>query len=164
MRPHSIQSTPAVTTVEGRIHLVRGHKVILDRDLAELYGVSTKALNQAVKRNAERFPGEFLFRLTKEEAAALGSQIVILDTAKPTPPDRSQSVTGSPDAADGEDLRSQIVTSNEQRGGRRYFPYAFTEHGALMAANILRRPILAGEWGQAAEAGAAPAGRPLVRV
>ncbi|MGD0815917.1 MAG: ORF6N domain-containing protein [Verrucomicrobiota bacterium] len=115
-----------VTTVEGRIHLVRGRKVILDRDLAELYGVSTKALNQAVKRNIQRFPDEFVFQVAKEEADSLRSQSVTLNEPDPN--------------------RSQIVTLNEavpdSRRGKhlKYLPYAFTEHGALMAANVLRSP------------------------
>src|SRR5258707_248432 len=96
--------------VNSLITEVRGHKVILDADLARVYGVPTKVLNQAVKRNNERFPQDFLLRLTIAEAAEM--QV----------------------------LRSQIVTSNEKRGGRRYLPYAFTEHGALMAANILNSP------------------------
>lgn len=90
--------------VEQRIHSIRGHRVILDSDLASLYGVATKRLNEQVKRNADRFPEDFMFRLTEEEA---------------------------------EVLRSQIATSSEGHGGRRYQPYAFTEHGAIMAANVL---------------------------
>lgn len=93
--------------VESRILLLRQQKVILDRDLAELYGVPVKHLNQAVKRNQERFPADFMFQLTAKE---------------------------------DEVLRSQIVTSNEGRGGRRYPPYAFTEHGAIMAATVLNSP------------------------
>jgi phage regulator Rha-like protein len=89
--------------VEDRILSVRGLNVILDADLADLYGVETRVLNQAVRRNAERFPDDFMFRLSKEEFAVL----------------RSQSVTSS-------------------WGGRRTPPYAFTEHGSLMAANVLR--------------------------
>ncbi len=77
--------------------------MLLDSDLAALYGVPTKALNQAVKRNIERFPAEFAFQLTREEF---------------------------------DDLRSQIVTSSSH-GGRRFLPHVFTEHGALMAANVL---------------------------
>jgi hypothetical protein len=92
-----------VAKIESRILLIRGQKVMLDADLAELYGVETRTLNQAVKRNLERFPEDFMFHLTDEEA---------------------------------ENLRSQIVISN--RGGRRYLPYAFTEHGALMLGNVLK--------------------------
>jgi hypothetical protein len=90
--------------IESRIYLVRGQKVILDSDLAALYGVPTKRLNEQVKRNRDRFPADFMFQLTSNEA---------------------------------EDLRSQIATSSRGHGGRRYRPYAFTEHGAVMAASVL---------------------------
>jgi hypothetical protein len=93
--------------VDRTILTIRGERVMLDADLADVYGVTTKALNQAVKRHPDRFPEDFRFRLTAEE-------------------------TGS--------LRSQIVTSKEGRGGRRYLPWAFTEHGALMAAAVLNSP------------------------
>jgi len=89
--------------VAQRIYLVRGHKVMLDADLALLYNVETRALVQAVKRNPRRFPSDFMLQLTNEEWAA---------------------------------LRSQNVTS-KGRGGRRYAPYAFTEHGALMLSSVL---------------------------
>jgi len=89
--------------IERAIILVRGEKVMLDSDLAEIYGVETKALNRAMKRNANRFPPDFMFQLTVEETA---------------------------------NLRCQIGTSSSY-GGRRYLPYAFTEHGALMLANVL---------------------------
>ena len=85
------------------IYQLRGSRVILDFDLARLYDLPTKALNQAVKRNQDRFPEAFMFQVTARELA---------------------------------NLRSQIVTSSFH-GGRRYLPYAFTEHGALMAANVL---------------------------
>ncbi len=101
---------PAVAALAQSIHLVRGQKVMLDSDLAVLYGVPTKALNQAVKRNADRFPADFMFQLSGDEYLA---------------------------------LRSQFVTSNATaagRGGRRYLPWAFTEHGALMAATVLNSP------------------------
>ena len=91
-----------VERIENKIFLIRGQKVMLDMDLAELYLVPTKVLNQAVRRNIERFPDDFMFQLTWEEVLA---------------------------------LRSQIVTSN--RGGRRYLPYAFTEHGVAMLSCIL---------------------------
>jgi ORF6N domain len=92
--------------IEQRIYSIRGVRVILDSDLAALYGVSTKAFNQAVKRNVSRFPEDFMFRLSKEEAEAIQLS-------------RSQNVTLK---------RGQNV---------KYLPYAFTEHGALQAANIL---------------------------
>ena len=88
---------------------VRGQKVILDADLAKLYGVSTKALNQAIKRNAERFRLDFMFGLTRDEAQNI------------------------------QDSRSQNVTLNRGQNIK-YLPYAFTEHGALMAANLLKSP------------------------
>jgi hypothetical protein len=88
--------------VESRIFVLRGQKVILDSDLAELYGVPVKRLNEQVKRNQERFPPDFMFQLSAEELSS---------------------------------LRSQNATS--KRGGRRYLPYAFTEHGAIMAATVL---------------------------
>jgi len=97
---------PLVPTdsVESRILTIRGQKVILDADLATIYGVETKALNRAVKRNAKRFPSDFTFQLARNEV---------------------------------ENLRCQIGTSSLNYGGRRYLPYAFTENGAIMAANVL---------------------------
>jgi len=91
--------------LEGLILLVRGQKVMLDSDLAALYGVATKALNQAVRRNVERFPEDFMFQLSLEEANR---------------------------------LRSQIVTSSFDHGGRRHLPYVFTEQGAAMLSSVLR--------------------------
>lgn len=106
-----------IARVEERIFLVRGMRVMLDSDLARLYGVPTKALNQAVKRNQERFPEIFMFRLTARECANLRSQVVI--SRLPT-------------------MRSQIVTAS--RRNLRFQPFAFTEHGALMTANVLNSP------------------------
>jgi hypothetical protein len=94
------ESVLVPNSIENRIVLVRDQKVLLDSDLAALYDVEVKALNQAVKRNEERFPSDFVFQLTAEENEA---------------------------------LRSQTVTSKRSRGGRRYAPYAFTEHGARVA-------------------------------
>jgi ORF6N domain len=96
--------TTLASAVESRILLLRHQRVILDTDIADLYGVPVKVLNQQVKRNRERFPADFVFRLTSKEDAV---------------------------------LRSQFVTSKPGRGGRRYAPYAFTEHGAIMAATVL---------------------------
>jgi ORF6N domain len=107
---HELISIPE-ESVERSILLIRSQKVILDRALAKLYGVSTKVLNQAVKRNPERFPSDFMFQLTMEEAKAL------------EPPR----------------LRSQIVTLKNPRGKHlKYRPYAFTEHGILMLSSVLR--------------------------
>jgi hypothetical protein len=91
-------------SIEGSILTIRGQRVILDHDLARLYGVSTKRLNEQVKRNRDRFPDDFMFQLEVQEVGS---------------------------------LRSQIATSNGAKGGRRYRPYVFTEHGAVMSANVL---------------------------
>jgi ORF6N domain len=93
--------------IEGlKIYLVRGYSIVLDSDLASVYGVETRVFNQAFRRNQERFPADFAFELTKEEWGSLRSQFVILKA-----PGRGQH--------------------------RKYLPWAFTEHGALMAATIL---------------------------
>lgn len=97
----------AVGDITRSITVLRGHRVILDAELAAIYGVTTGRLNEAVKRNAERFPEDFMFRLSAAEHAA---------------------------------LISQIATSKSGRGGRRKLPWAFTEHGAIQAANILNSP------------------------
>jgi hypothetical protein len=106
------------TQIQSFILTVRGQKVILDADLAFLYGVETKRLNEAVKRNADRFPDDFAFRLIQQEVALL----------------KSQFATSSSDVN-----RSQIATGSAH-GGRRKLPMVFTEHGAIMAANVLNSP------------------------
>ena len=131
----------APPNIDSRITTVRGQKVILDSDLASIYGVPTRRLNEQVKRNARRFPQDFLFRLTAEEMEQCQrsrSQFVTLERGgsiegPTTEPDSSQIGTGSP----GTSLKSQIATSSSTHGGRRKLPYAFTEHGAIMAANVL---------------------------
>ena len=107
--------------LEPLICEIRDQRVILDADLARIYGVSTRVFNQAFKRNQERFPTDFAFQITAAELDNLRSQSVI-------------SSSQQPDSA--RDTWSQTVTSSH--GGRRYLPWAFAEHGALMAANILR--------------------------
>jgi phage regulator Rha-like protein len=102
--------------MKDKLYTVRGQRVIIDRDLAAIYGVSTKALNQAVKRNADRFPDDFAFQLTPQEAADLL---------------RSQAVISNKKT-----MRSQNVTASKRNV--RFCPYAFTEHGTMMAANVLR--------------------------
>lgn len=114
------------TSVDSLILNIRNQKVILDADLAELYGVKTIHLNQAVKRNKDRFPEDFVFQLSREELQGLKSQIVMSNAEK---------IEHQYDGA----LKSQFATA-KSRGGRRTLPYAFTEHGALMAANILNSP------------------------
>jgi hypothetical protein len=95
--------TPTLA-VESRVLILRHQRVILDVDLAQLYAVPVKRLNEQVRRNQERFPADFMFQLNSKEHEA---------------------------------LRSQIATSKKGRGGRRYTPFAFTEHGAIMAATVL---------------------------
>lgn len=119
--------------IERAILLIRGEKVILDADLAALYGVTAKRLNEQVKRNRSRFPEDFMFQLTWEETRSLRLQIATLDGSG-TEGSRSQFVTLNGSGRDG--LRSQIATLD--RGKHlKYRPYAFTEHGAIMAANVL---------------------------
>ena len=112
-----------IVLIQRRIYEFRGRKVILDRDLASLYGVETKALNQAVKRNLGRFPEDFMFQLTKEEAEFSRSQIVTMDNHA-----ENERV---------EPLRSQIVTLKGRGHNIKYLPYAFTEHGVVMMASLL---------------------------
>ena len=111
--------------IENLIHIIRDKKVMLDFDLAMLYGVETKSLNQAVKRNIERFPEDFMFQLSRKEWNTLSAE---LSTSQF---DEYENVTS---------LRSQFVTSNK-RGGTRYSPYAFTENGVAMLSSVLRSPI-----------------------
>ena len=116
--------------IENRIFLIRNRKVMLDSHLAELYGVSTKALNQAVKRNRARFPADFMFQLNRGELANWMSQSVISNPGKVI--SRSRIVTGSRGRTN---LKSQFVTSSY--GGRRSLPYAFTEQGVAMLSSVL---------------------------
>ena len=109
--------------VVSKIFLIRSKKVMLDKDLADLYGVETKVLNQAVKRNLERFPADFMFQLNKQEAEIWKSQIEISNL-------RHQIGTSS--------LRSQIVTLKNGRGQHiKYLPYVFTEQGMAMLSSVL---------------------------
>jgi phage regulator Rha-like protein len=104
----STDQLPALQSIDLAITLLRGQRVILDTDLAQLYGVETKRVNEQVKRNLERFPADFMFQLDADELAA---------------------------------LRSQIATLKPGRGQhRKYAPFAFTEHGAIMAATVLGSP------------------------
>ena len=121
--------------IRSRIFTIRGVQVMLDRDLAELYGVATKVLNQAVKRNIERFPERYMFQLNKDDVANMRSQIVTGSSAATSL--GSQDVTLNSDES-GSILRSQFVTS--RWGGARYLPYAFTEHGIIMLASVLNSP------------------------
>jgi hypothetical protein len=113
-------NTMDTNIIRGKIYEIRGQKVMLDFDLAELYGVETRVFNQAVKRNADRFPGDFMFRLTAEEWEKYSVQDV-------------QVVDNQTD-----ENSSQIVMTSSEGGntrknrGKAYLPYAFTEHGVSM--------------------------------
>jgi len=109
-------SKKIIAVDEPAIQLVRGQRVMLDSDLAAIYQVSTKRLNQQLRRNRSRFPADFAFQLTVEELTNL----------------RLQFATSS--------LTSQITTS-KKHGGRRYLPWVFTEHGAIMLASILNSDV-----------------------
>lgn len=98
-----------IKSIQNRIYEIRGERVMLDFDLAELYEAETKTVNQAVKRNARRFPADFMFQLSSEEWQTIKQEELF--------------------------LRSQIVTT--KRGGSRYLPYAFTEQGVAMLSGIL---------------------------
>jgi phage regulator Rha-like protein len=106
-KPTASRST-AMEPIEPLIQEIRGQKVIVDVDLANIYGVETRVLNQAVRRNVEKFPSDFLFRLTPAEVRRVN--------------------------------RSQTVIGPQKHRNPRYRPFAFTEHGAIMAANILNSP------------------------
>jgi hypothetical protein len=112
--------------IQQKIFEIRGQKVMLDFDLAALYEVETRVFNQAVKRNIESFPDDFMFRLTTKEWREMRSQIVIAYA----------------ESSDHQSTNSsQIVMSSKKHRGESYLPYAFTEHGVTMLASILKSPI-----------------------
>lgn len=111
--------TISTEIVSRKIFFIRGHKVMIDRDLAGLYGVATKVLNQAVKRNIDRFPDDFMFQLSWEETESLKSQIV------------------TSNQENSQNSRSQNVTLKQGRNVK-FLPYAFTEQGVAMLSSILR--------------------------
>ncbi len=111
------QEITELSRIQNKIYTIRGKQVMIDSDLAELYGVETKYLNRAVKRNIERFPSEFMFQLTHDEFARLRFQIGT--SSEPI-------------------LRSQNGTSSSGHGGRRYLPYAFNEQGVAMLSAVLK--------------------------
>ena len=118
--------------IESLIRIVRGQQVMLDSDLAMLYGVETKRMNEQVKRNLNRFPEDFMFQLTQDEAVRSRSQIATLNDEGMLL--RSQFATSN---EKDNLLKSQFVTSNG-RGGNRYLPYAFTRNGIAMLSSVLR--------------------------
>ncbi|MBK6826509.1 MAG: ORF6N domain-containing protein [Chitinophagaceae bacterium] len=107
-----------IKSIQNRIYQIRGERVMLDRDLATLYEIEPKVLNQAVKRNIRRFPGDFMFQITKEEFDELRFQYQAIEQTEAT--------------------RSQIVTLKTGRGSNlKYMPYAFTEQGVAMLSGVL---------------------------
>ena len=138
-----------VEQIESLILSIRGKQVILDRDLARLYGVETKRLNQQVQRNLERFPEDFMFQLTKEEAELSRSQFATLNDGSDNL--KSQLATSSEDSSrsqfatlneDGDNSRSQNATLKVKQGQNiKYLPYAFTENGIAMLSSVLRSPM-----------------------
>ncbi|MBR5630673.1 MAG: ORF6N domain-containing protein [Bacteroidales bacterium] len=119
--------------IESLIRVIRGQQVMLDSDLAMLYGVETRTLNQAVKRNIKRFPEDFMFQLTQDEASHSRSQFVTLNDDDAL---RSQIATSN---KKDNPLRSQFVTSKSKRGQNlKYLPYAFTRNGIAMLSSVLR--------------------------
>jgi ORF6N domain len=118
-----------------RILTIRDQKVVLDSDLARVYRVTTKRLNEQLRRNRKRFPQDFAFQLSVEEYESLRSQFATLDEGTPRgETKRSQSATTSSSSA----MWSQFATTSRKRRRKTHRPWAFTEHGALQAANILR--------------------------
>ena len=135
---NNIQNEDLLALVKSKIYTIRGQKVMLDFDLAAMYGVKTGRLNEQVKRNIERFPEDFMFQLTKGELEILRSQFVTANDWK------SQNATSN--LADNQHdgvLISQIATSKpvEKRGGTQKPPYAFTENGVAMLSSVLRSPL-----------------------
>ena len=137
----------SVEQIENLILTIRGKQVMLDRDLARLYGVETKRLNEQVRRNLERFPEDFMFRLTKEEAEFLKSQVEVLETGKNI---SSHFATSSEDflrsqfatiETEEDFLRSQNATLDMRGRHLKYLPYAFTENGIAMLSSVLRSPM-----------------------
>lgn len=113
--------------IQQRIHEIRGQRVMLDFDLAQMYGVETRRLNEQVKRNIERFPEDFMFQLTRGEWEILRSQIV---------------TSSLPENQQDNSLRSQNATLKNGRGEhKKYMPYAFTELGVAMLSSVLRSPL-----------------------
>ena len=115
-----------IQTIQNKIYEIRGQRVMLDFDLAAMYGVETRRLNEQVKRNIERFPEDFMFQLTKGELEILKSQIVTSNVV---------------DNQDDNNWTSQIATSNFVKMGLRKPPYAFTENGVAMLSSVLRSPL-----------------------
>jgi hypothetical protein len=124
-----------IERIENKIYLIRGQKVMLDSDLALLYGVETKRLNEQVRRNIKRFPDDFMFQLARYESEYLERELLDQNIIL-----KSQIATSSQANISGKSvLRSQIATLKEDRRGqhKKYFPYVFTEQGVAMLSTVL---------------------------
>ncbi len=131
----AIKRDTDVEAIKHRIYEVQGMRVMLDRDLAELYGMETRVLNQSVRRNIDRFPEDFMFQLSRKDFFSIIPQYIVVN--KDNTNLKSQIVTSSSESADTEDnLKSQNVISSW--GGTRKMPYAFTELGIAMLSSVLR--------------------------
>ena len=139
-----------IESIQYRIHEIRGQKVMLDFDLAALYGIETRVLNQAVKRNIERFPEDFMFQLTKGELEILRSQIMITNEESQivisNQPERQRDInwksqTVISNTEEDVFLKSQIGISKISKMGTRKLPYAFTENGVAMLSSVLRSSL-----------------------
>lgn len=139
-----------IESIQYRIHEIRGQKVMLDFDLAALYGIETRVLNQAVKRNIERFPEDFMFQLTKGELEILRSQMMITNEESQIVisnlPEKQRNInwksqTVISNTEEDVFLKSQIGISKISKMGTRKLPYAFTENGVAMLSSVLRSPL-----------------------
>ena len=114
-----------IAIIQNKIYEIRGEKVMLDFDIAHLYEVETRVFNQAIKRNIQSFPKDFMFRLTAKEWKGMMSQIVISSDLELEMNNKNS---------------SQIVMSSRKHRGEKYLPYVFTEHGVTMVASVLKSP------------------------
>lgn len=131
-----VRNEDLLALVKSKIYTIRGQKVMLDFDLAQMYGVKTSRLNEQVKRNIERFPDDFMFQLTKGELEILRSHFVTLESLK------SQNATSNTtDNQEIENWKSQNATSKSAKMGLRKAPYAFTENGVAMLSSVLKSPL-----------------------
>jgi hypothetical protein len=131
-------------TIKNKIYTIRGKQVMLDSDLAKLYQIPTFRLNQTVKRNKDRFPEDFMFQLTKEEFEILISQFATSNYNVLNPENRpfeSKSLTSQIVISTAERLKTQNNKVSENKGGRTYLPYVFTEQGVAMLSGILRSEV-----------------------
>ena len=142
---NNIQKEDLLALVKSKIYTIRGQKVMLDFDLAQMYEVETRVLNQSVKRNIERFPDDFMFQLTKGELDILKSQFVTSKMTEIQVDENLKSQNATSNIHESESvgaLTSQNVILKNGRGQHsKYLPYAFTEQGVAMLSSVLRSPL-----------------------